>query len=243
MNPQILAIITYAAIAANLFLSAFVSAVPTGHELPWWVTPLALAFNAVIHALPSDGLPMPSKAVAKSLLIFSIVVLGAASLSACAQQNPLVQAPAVTINPQTNVATSAAATPSSGGLLDKVATDLGNDFSPDIANAYNLAAGAKPSPDALGEACAKDWIDLASLLKTSAPAGTGAKLGTLHVFTDLEQLRLNILAASNQSVAQQEAKTFVDCFAVLQDTKARGLAIPAQFNAAMASLAAAMLAP
>jgi len=79
---QILAALTYAAILGNLFLAALVSAAPADHPLPWWVVPLVAGGNAIIHALPSDGLPMPSKGAAKALGILTLGLF-ALALSAC----------------------------------------------------------------------------------------------------------------------------------------------------------------
>jgi hypothetical protein len=80
---QILAAVTYAAVLSNLFLAAFVSSAPSDHPLPWWVVPLVAGGNAIIHALPSDGLPFPSRAVVKALLVASFGAY-ALALSACA---------------------------------------------------------------------------------------------------------------------------------------------------------------
>lgn len=50
--------ITYAAILGNVFFAAFVAATPADHPLPWWALAGFAGFNAVVHALPSSGLPI-----------------------------------------------------------------------------------------------------------------------------------------------------------------------------------------
>lgn len=58
---QFAAGITYLAILGNVFFAAFLAATPADHSLPWWAVALAAGINALVHALPSDGLPMPPK--------------------------------------------------------------------------------------------------------------------------------------------------------------------------------------
>jgi hypothetical protein len=82
---QILAGVTYLAVLGNVFFAAFLAATPADHALPWWVAAIVAGGNALVHALPSDGLPLPAKQVAKAsavicLLAWSLALSGCASL-------------------------------------------------------------------------------------------------------------------------------------------------------------------
>lgn len=56
---QIMQYVSYAAILANVAFASFVSAAPADHPLLWWVVPAVATLNAIVHALPSTGLPVP----------------------------------------------------------------------------------------------------------------------------------------------------------------------------------------
>jgi hypothetical protein len=43
----------------NVGLAAFVSAAPA-NSMPWWVIALVAAINAVVHAMPSQGISVGS---------------------------------------------------------------------------------------------------------------------------------------------------------------------------------------
>lgn len=62
--PKLFSALTYAAVLGNVFFAAFLAATPADHPMPWWVAALFAAGNALIHALPSAGLPLPSAPVA-----------------------------------------------------------------------------------------------------------------------------------------------------------------------------------
>lgn len=78
--PQILAVVTYAGVFGNVFLVAFLAAMPPDHPLPWWALATFAGLNALVHALPSDGLPMPPKVSATVVLFLALLLT---SLSAC----------------------------------------------------------------------------------------------------------------------------------------------------------------
>lgn len=56
---QLFAMLTYAAVLGNVFFAAFLSATPADHPMPWWAAAVVAALNALVHALPSAGLPLP----------------------------------------------------------------------------------------------------------------------------------------------------------------------------------------
>lgn len=60
---QVMQYISYVAILANVAFSAFVSGAPADHPMAWWVVPAVLTLNAIVHALPSAGLPIPAAPV------------------------------------------------------------------------------------------------------------------------------------------------------------------------------------
>lgn len=81
---QLMSIVTYLAVLGNVALGTFLSALPSGVTPPWWVGPAAATINALVHALPSDGIPLPSKAVAKASALFLAIAFGLPFLlSAC----------------------------------------------------------------------------------------------------------------------------------------------------------------
>lgn len=78
--PQFLAAMTYAGVFGNVFLGAFLAATPADHPLPWWALASLAGVNALVHALPSNGLPMPPKVAATVVLVVGLLFTG---LSAC----------------------------------------------------------------------------------------------------------------------------------------------------------------
>jgi hypothetical protein len=96
MLPQILAGLTYAAVFGNVFFGAFLASAPADHALPWYVAAGVAGLNALVHALPSDGLPMPTKAAAKvsALLLAAVIALAACSQSGLTG-NPAADLPKV----------------------------------------------------------------------------------------------------------------------------------------------------
>lgn len=57
--PQLFAALTYVAVLGNIFFAAFLTATPADHPMPWWVMAIFAGANALVHALPSAGLPIP----------------------------------------------------------------------------------------------------------------------------------------------------------------------------------------
>jgi|HubBroStandDraft_1064217.scaffolds.fasta_scaffold165790_2 hypothetical protein len=141
----------------------------------------------------------------------------------------LADAPTVTVNATTGQA-SVAAQPAIAGLFGS----LGADFGPDIAVAYNDATNAQPV-DTLGQAFFGDLIQLEAAMKPVAPpAGTQPiVLGSLHIFTDLETLRLGLAKAG---LTPLKTKTLADGIAWINDTKQKGLAIPGAIMSVMTAL-------
>lgn len=39
-------------VGLNIAAASFLSALPTGTQLPWWVIPVGAALNALAHAIP-----------------------------------------------------------------------------------------------------------------------------------------------------------------------------------------------
>jgi hypothetical protein len=178
----------------------------------------------------------------KRHLICAAALASAISLGGCiSSDNPIAQAPLVTTNPTTGVATAAAPTPkpASGGPLDFIAVDLGNDLALDVANEINIATAAK---DQLGLTCGNDWAALIAASKSGTTSGTAPNLGTLHVLTDAEKIRLQLISlgsAGGQMAVMQ--KTFNDCLAVIRDDEARGIQVAAGFKALQGNLALALV--
>lgn len=130
--------------------------------------------------------------------------------------------PQITINPTTNTATVATPNPTpTGGPLDQISAALANTYSKDDAGAVNLACGA-PVADQIG--CAF-FTDLANLTNSLPPNSTTDSVGALML---VERARLKLVGASNLLQSKQLAQTLVDGYMFVQDTKAKGLAVPAQ---------------
>ena len=165
-----------------------------------------------------------------------IVLALAVVLSACSSDNFLAQAPKVDINSTTGIASSESptASPKSGGPLDFVAVSLGNDWSPDLANAYNVAvANNRP----LAKACFGDLVDVTNALKPAVVPGAPT-LGGLHLLSDLENLDV---ALSNTTINDQKLKAFGDCVAYVNDLKARSISVPKSLATVITGLATSLL--
>lgn len=90
--PQILAVVTYAGVFGNVFLVAFLAAMPPDHPLPWWALATFAGLNALVHALPSDGLPMPPKVSATVVLFLALLLTGLTACSGIPAGTPPAQA-------------------------------------------------------------------------------------------------------------------------------------------------------
>ena len=162
-------------------------------------------------------------------LAICALTLSLASCGGTPIDKTLASAPPVTVSATTGQA-SVGATPAGTGLF----ATLGADFGPDIAVAYNDATNAQPV-DTLGQAFFGDLIQLEAAMKPAAPpAGSPTiQLGSLHIFTDLETLRLGLAKAG---LTPLKTKTIGDGIAWINDTKAKGLAIPGAILSVMTAL-------
>ncbi len=178
-----------------------------------------------------------ASAAKKSTPALLALLLAAAALSACAQDNPLAQAPVITINPQTGSATAAAPTvaPTNTGPLEKVAVALGNLYSVDDVAALNMACGTPPQ-DPIGCSFYTDLAGLANSLK-----GQGASPSAPGLLAKVEQARRALTQLD--AVAQNKllAQTLADGLLFVQDTKAKGLAVPSQVLSLLPSINAMLL--
>ena len=159
------------------------------------------------------------------------------ALGACASSdNPLTQAPQITIS-STGVATSAAPTTTTDkGPLAQVASQLGNVFSPDDASAINMACGT-PVVDPIACTFYTDLANLANSLKSQTPAPATVGLLTL---VEKARLAMNSIAAigTNKLLAQ----TYVDGIVFVNDTKAKGLAVPIEITGLLNQIAGGLVA-
>jgi hypothetical protein len=163
------------------------------------------------------------------------------ALAACGSvpQNPLADSGQITVNPTTGQASAAAqpAAPANADPLTQLAFAIGNTYGPDDANAMNLATGSAPGApvDPVGLAC---WTDLANVSNAlSMASGAGAPGTGGGVLTDLEELRLQLLAFQGGGQANPLLmKALNDCIAMGQQTVAMGKALPLEFQNLMNQL-------
>lgn len=159
-------------------------------------------------------------------------------LGACQSLNPLAQAPTITLNANGTASASAPTqAPTGAGPITQIATDLGNAFSKDDVAGVNLACGT-PVADPIGCNFFTDLANLANSLKVPGAATSAA--GTL---SQIEQLRLGLMSVNALAQNQLLAKTLADGLIWVQDTKAKGLAVPAAVTGLLGDIAVLLAVP